>query len=84
MAVLSDNDRADCWAQWMRESKTAIGGALTKAELRSAVNAIDQWVSDNASSFNTAIPQPARGVLTAAQKADLLVYVARKRFTSGV
>jgi hypothetical protein len=50
------------------------------AELRAAVDAIDQWIDDNASSFNSSIPQPARSSLTAKQKARLLVWVVRRRF----
>lgn len=52
---------------------------LTKTELRAAINAIDQWIDDAQGSFNLAIPQPARGVLTAKQKAQLFFAVARRR-----
>jgi hypothetical protein len=52
---------------------------ITKADLRAAVDAIDTWCDDNQASFNTAIPQPARTALTAAQKGWLLGYVVRKR-----
>ena len=53
---------------------------LTKPEFLAAVNAVDAWVDLNASAFNLAIPQPARGVLTARQKAELLYRVALKRY----
>jgi hypothetical protein len=53
---------------------------LTKADLRAAVDAIDQWADDNAAAFNVAIPLPARTALTAKQKAQLLFYVVRRRF----
>ena len=86
MALLTDGDRFDIWAEFMRDRSAAHDpfGALTKVDLRAAVNAIDQWVSDNAASFNTAIPQPARAQLTTSQKALLLRFVVAKRFDSGV
>lgn len=81
MAVLSDNDRATLWAALMREiSATGQTVSITKPDLRAAVNAADQWADDNAASFNSAIPQPARSALTAQQKARLLLFVIRRRF----
>lgn len=85
MAVLSDNDRSALWLDLMREFSRDrdVLGALTKAELRAAVNGIDDYLSTNAAAINTAIPQPARGVLTTAQKARLLNAVVRQRYTKG-
>lgn len=80
MAVLSDNDRAAAWAELMRRFDGVT--SLSKADLRAAVNAVDDWVDSNSSSFNTALPQPARSTLTAKQKAQVLVYVVTRR--SGV
>lgn len=82
MAVLSDNDRTTVCTLFMRKEANVNGGAgvVTKAELQAAVNAVDSWVDSNAASFNAAIPQPARGALSAAQKAALLQYVVQKRF----
>lgn len=82
MAILTDADRFAVWSDYMRENAAPFG-ALTKADLRAAVDAIDQWVSDNAASLNSAIPQPARGALAPAQKAQLLTAVVRKRFVKG-
>lgn len=84
MAVLSDNDRTETWAELMREwSNAREPVSVTKADLRAAVDAIDTWLNDNAASANTAIPQPARGALTTAQKARLLMFVVRRRYLSG-
>jgi hypothetical protein len=84
MAVMTDPQRFDTWADFMRElSSEREPIALTKVELRAAIDAVDLWISDNAASFNTAIPQPARGALTAAQKARMLMFVVRKRFSVG-
>ena len=77
MAVLSEGERFACWRQLMQESGPL--GVLTKAQLRAAVDAIDDWVDANAAAFNTAIPQPARGVLTSKQKALALMFVVAKR-----
>lgn len=80
MAVLSNADRRDVWAEFMRTPEAGETFGISKTELRAAVDAIDQWVDDNAASFNTAIPQPARGSLTARQKARLLSFVIARRF----
>jgi hypothetical protein len=83
MAVMSDGDRIACWEQWMRENLETITGSMTKAEFRAAVDATDQWVSDNSASYNSAIPQPARGAMSNSQKAFLLSVVLLKRFKVG-
>jgi len=81
MAILSDPDRADLWADFMRDQSIDRAAlALTKTDLRAAVNALDQFLSDNAAAINSAIPQPARGALTVQQKAKLLMFVIQKRF----
>jgi hypothetical protein len=83
MAELSENDRIACWAQWMRENTDAITGALTKAEIKAAVDAMDVWANDNAASLNSAIPTPARTVLSTAQKNALFSIVTFKRYGTG-
>lgn len=85
MAVLSDSDRAELWAEFMRElsrDRDPIGD-MTKADLRAAVNAIDNFLNTNAAALNSAIPQPARGVLTTSQKARLLRAVTTQRYIKG-
>ena len=86
MAILADEQRFEVWAQFMSDlsnGRESIGD-LTKQDLRAAFNAVDDWVDANAASLNSAIPQPARGVLTAPQKARLLMLVVQKRFGAGV
>jgi hypothetical protein len=78
MAVLSDSDRREQWAIFMRENKEAL--SLTKSELRDAVNATDLWIDNNQASFNTAIPLPARTALSTRQKVLLFMFMASKRF----
>lgn len=78
MAVLPEADRSAVWAQWMRANTETVG--VVKSDLRAAVDALDTFLEDNAAAVNAAIPQPARGALTNAQKARLLAYVALRRF----
>jgi hypothetical protein len=82
MALLSNADRIAIWAEFMRlqENINGSGGAISKADLRAAIDAVDQWCEDNTSSFNTAIPLPARTSLSARQKSALLRYVTFRRW----
>lgn len=84
MAVLSDNNRADVWAEFMRlGDQTGAIGAVVKADIRAAVDALDTFLNTNAAAINSAIPQPARGALTTPQKALLLQLVIQKRYIAG-
>lgn len=81
MAVLSNEQRFDLWAGYMREfPRDETLGVITKDQLREAINALDQFFSDNAATVNAALPQPARSVLTTKQKALLLIHVIRARY----
>lgn len=85
MAVLSEANRAACFRDFVNEICAARGqfGALTKAEMRAAIDALDDFMNTNAAAINTSIPQPARGVLTAAQKAQMLACIVRYRYVKG-
>jgi hypothetical protein len=83
MAVLSNADRIAVWEQWMRDNKEIIAGALTKAQLRAAVDAIDDFLNNNAAAINTAFPVAARTALSAGQKAAIVSYVAMRRWGAG-
>lgn len=65
----------------MRENLASV--AINRNDLRAAINAADDWADANAVSFNQALPQPARGSLTAAQKAMLLMIVIARRHLDG-
>lgn len=54
-------------------------GQFSKPDLASAAQAADAWADANATSYNSALPQPFRSQATTAQKAVLLAYVAMKR-----
>ena len=84
MAVLSDDSRRELWAEFQSElSRDTEPLAVNKAELRVAVDALDDFFSTNAATVNAAIPQPARSALTTPQKARLLVFVIRQRYLKG-
>jgi hypothetical protein len=88
MAVLSDNDRTEVWAALMRGETISIqfpnpAGGLSKAQHREVVDALDTALNNAAPTFNTAIPQPQRGILTSEQKAAYLVALIVRRYLSG-
>lgn len=81
MALLNVEDRKALWAEFMSDaSHNREVLALSKHELRDALDAVDQWIEDNRASYNQAIPQPARSALTAIQKVRLLFCVIRRRW----
>lgn len=81
MAVLNTNDLAVVYGGFVEDlNSTREPIAVVKADLRAALAAVDAWVDANVTSYNQAIPQPARGALTAKQKARLLRYVVQRRF----
>ena len=82
MAQLTAEQRRDLWAAYMRANDGAI--SVTKPDLRAAVDALDTWIDANAATINQAIPQPARGALSARQKARLLMAVVTARFSGGL
>lgn len=85
MAILDDASRIELWAEFMSDqSRDHIPMALNKTDLRLAVNALDDYLSNNAAAINSTIPLPARTSLTVSQKAKLLMYVIQKRYIKGV
>lgn len=79
MATLSEQDRVDIWANYMRES----GVSISKSDLRAAFDAIDDWFDANATTLNTALPLAARNGLSTQDKARLLKAVINKRYLTG-
>jgi hypothetical protein len=78
MGVLSEGDRVLTWATFMRGGFGDLN--VTKADLRAAVDALDDFLNTNAAAINSAIPQPARGALSTSQKAALLQFVVYRRY----
>ena len=52
---------------------------LDKTQVRTVVNAVDDWVEDNIVSLNQAIPAPERALMTVDQKALILTFVVMRR-----
>jgi hypothetical protein len=83
MAFLENNDIDTIWGDYMSR-ETESGFSLTKQELRAAVTALDQFLENNRTTINNAIPLPARTALTTRQKILILKYVLDKRLVRGV
>lgn len=85
MAALSAGDRLLCYSDFVREvgaDRETFNG-VTRADIKAAVNALDDFLVANAAAINAAIPQPARASLTVAQKARMLMWVIRYRYVKG-
>lgn len=73
MAVMTDPQRQEAWADLMRSFPPGTALSLTKNQLRSLVNAADQVLSNEAGSLNSQIqaidsnwntlPVPARAFI---------------------
>jgi len=85
MATLTDTQHNEINSQYQSDlSKIRETLAnVTKSDIKAAVVAADQWVSDNKGSFNNALPPAAKDNLTADQKSRILTYVVAKRFQEG-
>lgn len=84
MAALSTQARAEVSAEFQRHlsaERERLG--LTKPELQAALNALDDFLVANAATINSSIPLPARTILTASQKARLMMFVIRRRYVDG-
>lgn len=85
MAVLGDSDRVKCWQALMRGTLPNVNvvnteaWTATKAELRSLVNAADDFADTNGAAYNTSIPSGIRNKFTTKQKALALGLVCLKR-----
>jgi hypothetical protein len=79
MAVLDAPNRRAVMAQIAAALDSDGPLTLTKDHLAAAVAGIDDYIEANAAAMNAAIPQPARGALSADQKAVLFAYTALRR-----
>ena len=78
MAVLDATNRFRVWAHAMRNWTGSLTG-VTKADLRAAVDATDDWIETNQAAFNTALPVAFRTNAILAQKTLVFCYVAMRR-----
>lgn len=80
MALLDETNRQRIWRGVMRYwSRLLEGTDFSKSELRAAVDATDQWIEDNQTSFNNSLPAAFRTSATQAQKTLLFCAVAAMR-----
>lgn len=84
MATLSDADRFDLWAEFMRDPRVGQLGAVLKGDIRGAINGADDYLSSNAVAMKNAIPQPARSELSNAQIALIYTAAIYKRYLRGL
>lgn len=77
MAVLPDLDRERIWRWFMRRNTGSCG--FTKADLRAAINATDDWIDTNATAYNLALPVAFRTSASLAQKTLVFCWVAMRR-----
>ena len=85
MAIQSGQDRTKGWATFMAQHWP--DGELAdflKQDGQAAYNTADQWASDMAPSYNSALPQPFRGAASNKLKALLLVQVISDRWKLGL
>lgn len=82
MAVLTDSDRRKIWAKFMSDisAREEKFGVINKYQIKDLINAVDQWISDNLTSFNSALPEPAKTQLTGKQKFEIFMAVAQRRW----
>ena len=82
MAVLSSNDRQAVTDQLLRDLSVERNGpgTLTKAEVRTAVNATDQFQEDEAANYNATLSASAQAQLDARQKSHMFRAVSEKRY----
>jgi len=69
-------ERARCFRQLVRDVSWP---SLIKSNVSTAINAADDWADSNATSFNTALPEPFKSTANASQKALLLAYICLRR-----
>jgi hypothetical protein len=85
MATLTDTQHNEINSQYqsdLSKLRETLAGVI-KSDIKAAVVATDQWVSDNKVSFNNALPTAAKDNLTADQKSRILTYVVARRFQEG-
>jgi hypothetical protein len=83
MPVLSDDIRENIWSDFMQTVPGTIG-ACTKADLRDAVNALDDWITNSAPTLDQGIPEPARSALDPHQKTKMFLLIVEKRYAEGM
>lgn len=76
--ALSAGDRQKVTDQLMRDNEAPLG-AMTKADLRTAVNATDDWIDANQASWIATLPASVQSATTGTQKTWIFSYVLMMR-----
>jgi len=81
MAALSDADRTEAARAFITRIYVALSQTANcnNAQIKAAIDATDDWIDSNATSFNNALPTAFRNNATTAQKTQLFCMVALKR-----
>lgn len=83
MPTLSPEKREEIWAAFMNEVPGTVGDA-TKADIRAAVDGLDDWITNSAPTLDQGIPEPARSALDAHQKTKLFLLIVQERYAEGM
>jgi len=59
-------------------------GAVSKQDLRAAVDSLDDWITNSAPTLDEGIPEPARSALTQHQKTKLFMLIVAERYAEGM
>jgi len=80
MAYLTEQAKLSLWAEVMSaaSARRESFGALSKEELREAINALDVWLDEALASFASAVPAAVREALSTKQQFKLLFAVVKK------
>lgn len=85
MATLPDDDRKIVWSDFMSRMKPKQRAYhMTKTDMKSTVDAFDDWFSGNMAQLNGVFPTAARQSLTDVEKIGVIAFVAMKRFAEEV
>lgn len=78
--ALTPTERQEVYRRFVNsEGQTFQEISILKSELKVAGDAIDDWIDSVQSSFNQAIPEPARSGLTQNQKIKIFMYILNLR-----
>lgn len=83
MPTLPEETRERIWAGYM-ESVPGFVGDCTKADLKNAVDALDDWITNSAPTLDAGIPEPARSALSPHQKTKLFLMIVEERYAEGM
>ena len=85
MAVLTNEQRQEVADEFMAliSRKRQPFGAVAKADIRAAVNALDGWYNANAAAINSALPEPFKTEASTPHKAHMNNLLLTKRYITG-